>query len=140
MSLMPWKPPLNTPPLPTPSPSGGGFLSWFRHAMKLTRVTFVGMFVTFLGFALVPLIIKVMGGLGIAFVSYQLGSMALTEVFQVIKNNFDALPPEVIPFVGMAKIGEGISIIFGGMAARLALMGFTSSTSTGKRRGMIWEA
>lgn len=139
MSLMPWKPPLNTPGLPTP-PSKPGITSWLSHAFKLTRVTVVGGIIWFLGFALVPLIIKVMGGLGIGFISYQLGNMALTEVFQLIKNNFDALPPEVIPFVAMSKIGEGISIVFGGMAARLALMGFTSSTSTGKRRGMIWEA
>lgn len=139
MSLMPWKPPLNVPGLPTP-PAKPGLTSWLGHALKLTRVTLVGAIISFLGFALVPLIIKVMGGLGIGFISYQLGSMALTEVFQIIQTNFNALPPEVIPFVGMSKIGEGISIVFGGMAAKLALIGFTSMQSSGKRRGMIWEA
>lgn len=140
MSLMPWKPPLSVP-TPPGTPGGKlGVVSWLSHAFKLTRVTAIGWIVTFIGFALVPIIIKIMGGLGIGFISYQLGSMALNEVFQQIQTNFNALPPEIIPFVGMSKIGEGISIVFGGMAAKLALMGFTSTQSTGKRRGMIWEA
>lgn len=137
---MPWNPP-TTMPTPPSAPTGKlGIVQWLAHAFKLTRVTAVGWFIAFIGFALVPLIIKIMGGIGIGFVSYTLGNMALTEVFAVIQTNFNQLPPEILPFIGMSKIGEGISIVFGGLAAKLALMGFTSNNATGQRRGMIWEA
>ena len=139
MSLMPWKPPVNLPPSP-PAPTGVGLIGWLGHAFKLLRFNLVGFILTFIGFALVPLIIKVLGALGVGFVTYQLGQFALGEIFSLVQSNINQLPPEVLAFVGIAKIGEAISIVFGGLAARLALMGFSGTGSTAKKRGMIWEA
>lgn len=139
MSIMPWKPPLNIPSIPA-EPAGVGLVSWLRHALKIFRLSLYGWILTFVGFALVPIIIKVMGGIGIGFISYKLGGFALKEVFSAIQSNINSLPPEILPFIAMSKIGEGMSIIFGGIAARVALMGFNSMNAGGERRGMIWKA
>lgn len=139
MSLMPWKPPINLPPA-DPVPTGVGLVAWLRHALKLLRLNLWGFILTFIGFALVPLIIKVLGALGVGFVTYQLGQFALREIFSLVQTNINQLPPEALAFVGIAKIDEAISIVFGGLAARLALMGFTGIGSTAKKRGMVWEA
>lgn len=139
MPIMPWNPPLNLPGEPS-APKGVGIGSLLSHGLKVFRLSIVGFVLTFIGFALVPLIIRVMGGLGIGFVTYQLGSMALQEIFQTIQGHFSQLPPEVLAFVGIAKIGEAISILFAGLAVRLALMGFSSISGTGKQKSMIWQA
>lgn len=139
MSLMPWKPPINLPPS-APAPTGVGLVGWLGHALKLLRLNLWGFILTFVGFALVPIIIKVLGALGVGFVTYQLGNFALGELFSAIQTHINQLPPETLAFIGIAKIGEGISIVFGGLAARLALMGFSGTGSTAKKRGMIWEA
>lgn len=94
----------------------------------------------FIGFALVPLIIKVMAGLGIGFVTYQLGSFALAELFSKIQEHVSQLPPEALVFASMAKIDEAISIVFAGLAVRLSLLGFNAINSTGKQKSMIWQA
>ena len=136
---MAWKPPKQFPPTPT-KPTGVGLVRWLGNAFKLIRVTAVGWILMFLGFALVPLIIKVMAGLGIGFVTYQLGSYALDGIFSQVQTHVSALPPEVLAFISIAKIPEAISVLFGGLAVRLGMMGFNSVQSAGKMKQMIWQA
>lgn len=140
MSIMPWKPPLNMPAEPAPPPKGTGLVGSLRHLFKVFRLTIAGWILMFIGFALLPLIIKVMAGLGIGFVTYQLGSFALAELFSKVQENVSQLPPEALVFVSMAKIDEAISIVFAGLAVRISLMGFSAINSTGKQKSMIWQA
>lgn len=141
MSLMPWNPPLEMPSEPAPPPKGAGFFGSLRHLWKAFRLSFFGWVLMFIGFAMVPLIIKIMAGIGIGFVSYQLGSWALNEVFEMVKQYLSLIPPEAIAFAAMCKIDEAISILFAGLAVRLSLMGFTAATAnTGKVKEMIWQA
>ncbi|MBV2129871.1 DUF2523 domain-containing protein [Arsukibacterium indicum] len=139
MPITPWNPPLNPAP-PIPTPKGVGIGSLLTHGLKAFRLSIVGFILTFIGFALVPLIIKVMSGLGIGFVVYELGTMALQVIFTQIQTHFSGLPPEILQFVSMAKIPDAISILFGGLAARLAFMGFSNLSTTGKQKSMIWQA
>lgn len=136
---MPWKPPLGNAP-EIPAPKGVGLFGYLKYIFKVARARTVGWVLVFIGFALVPLILQIMTSLGIGFVSYQLGSFALSEIFSKMQTYVSQLPPEALTFAAMAKIDEAISILFAGLAVRLSFMGFNSIGSSGKQKTMIWKA
>ena len=140
MSLQPWNPPLNMPDEGPAPPKGAGFWSHAKHLVKAFRLTIGGWILIFIGFALVPLIIKVMAALGIGFVTYQLGSFALDQLFAKIQEHVTQLPPEALAFAAMANIDEAMTIVFSGIAVRLSFLGFNALNSTGKAKQMIWQA
>lgn len=140
MSLVPWKPPLEMPDEGTPPAKGAGFFASLKHLVKAFRLTVAGWILMFIGFALVPLIIKVMAGLGIGFVTYQLGSFALDQLFAKVQEYVTQLPPEALVFASMCNIDEAISIVFSGLAVRLSFLGFNALNSSGKAKQMIWQA
>ena len=125
--------------IPTPA-KGDGLFSGFKYIFKAFRLSLWGMFLTFLGHALVPLIYKIMAAMGIGFVAYELGSFALDALFLKVQEYLTQLPSEALVFASMCKIDEALSVVFAGLAVRVSLMGFTSLTSGGKAKQMIWQA
>lgn len=140
MSLVPWKPPVGDFTGFNPPEKGAGLFSGLRYMLKAFRLSLWGMFLTFVGYALVPLIIKVMASLGIGFVSYELGTFALDALFVKVQEYLTQLPPEALVFASMCHIDEAISVLFAGLAVRLSFLGFSALTSGGKAKQMIWQA
>lgn len=115
-------------------------IPWLANAIRLTTASWKTWIIAFLGLYIVPWIINIFKAAGVGFVYYQLGSYALDNLFGYLKSTLDMLPPEVIIFLSLAKVDEAISIIFAAFAAKLTLKGFTNTSSTGKKKDMVWEA
>lgn len=84
-------------------------------------------FKTFLIFTIVSIFThmlpKILVGLGVGFVSYQLGSFGLDILFGEIKNGFVGLPADMLAMMKIARVDEFLSIVFGALSARLTIVG-----------------
>lgn len=80
---------------------------------------------------------KVFIALGIGFVTYQLGSLGLDTIFDSLTGYLGDLPSDALSFLKLARVDEGISVIFGALSARLTLMGFALAE---RRQGTIFYA
>lgn len=113
-------------------------LAWLGAALitlfTSARIWLLTLIVTMAG----PLIIKILSSLGIGVVTYTLGSYALDGIFSTIKNNFSSLPPEVIPFLAMAKVDFFLTTVFAAYAARLVWQGFSGTSSGGTKKTMTY--
>ena len=109
---------------------GSALLAIFSSA----RLWFITILATMVG----PLIIKILSSLGIGTVTYTLGTYALDGLFSTIKNNFSSLPPEVIPFLAMAKVDFFLTTVFAAYAARLVWNGFSGTGSGGTKKTMTF--
>ena len=113
-------------------------IAWLGAAL-VTLFTSVRLWViTLIATMVGPLIIKILSSLGIGVVTYTLGSYALDGLFNTIKTNFSALPPEVIPFLAMAKIDFLLTTVFAAFAARLVWQGFSNTGASGTKKTMTF--
>lgn len=113
-------------------------IPWLAAALSTLLASWKTWLLMFLATAIGPYIIKLLLGFGVGYVTYELGSFALNGVFNEFKSSLSGLPSDLLAFVSIAKMDSAIGILFGGLAARLALAGFTSATSpTGKQRSMV---
>lgn len=104
-------------------------IAWLGSALTGLMASWKAWFLLFLATSVGPFIIKLLLGFGVGYVTYTLGGFALSSIFNDVKNAVGGLPGDLLSFVTIAKIDEAIGILLGGLAARLALMGFTSATS-----------
>lgn len=82
---------------------------------------------TLLGVSIVPLVVKVLAGLGFGFAVYTGITATFDAAYDYIVNQFDALPLEVLAILGIANIDKYITMIFSAHAVRLLLSGVNSS-------------
>lgn len=112
-------------------------LPWLGAALATLFASWKAWFLLFLATSIGPFIIKLLLGFGVGYITYELGSFALNEIFNDFKSALSGLPGDLLSFVSIAKIDEAIGILLGGLAARLAIDGFSSVTSSsGKKRSM----
>lgn len=71
---------------------------------------------------------RVLIALGIAVVTYTGVSASLDALKAQAIQSFTALPPQVLPILGIMKVGVCISIVTSAIAARLLLDGLTGDT------------
>lgn len=109
-------------------------IAWLGAALVALLASWKTWILLFLSTTLGPYIINLLLGFGVGYVTYELGTFALDQVFNEVKSALSGIPSDLLTFVSIAKIDEAISILFGGLAARLALSGFSSITSAGKKR------
>lgn len=109
-------------------------IAWLGAALATLFASWKVWVIAFLSTAVAPYIINLLVGAGVGYVTYELGTFALDQVFNEVKASLSGVSADLLAFVSIAKIDEAISILFGGLAARLALAGFSSVTSVGKRR------
>jgi hypothetical protein len=113
-------------------------IAWLGSAFTTLLASWKAWFLLFMATSIGPFIIKLLLGFGVGYVTYELGSFALNELFNDFKSSLSGLPGDLLTFVSIAKMDSAIGILLGGLAARLALAGFTSATSaTGKKRSMV---
>lgn len=77
--------------------------------------------------AIVPLVVKVLVGLGVGFAVYTGLTAVFDASFGFIVESFQDLPLEVLGILGLANIDKYITMIFSAHAVRLVLMGVNSS-------------
>lgn len=112
-------------------------IAWLGSAFATVLSSFKAWFLLLIQVALANIIIKVLLAFGIGYITYELGSFALSTLFNDFKSSLSGLPGDLLTFVSIAKIDKAITILFGGLAARLTLAGFSSVMSaTGKKRSM----
>ncbi|WNO61091.1 DUF2523 domain-containing protein [Rheinheimera sp. MMS21-TC3] len=109
-------------------------IAWLGAALSTLFLSWRVWIIAFLATSLGPYIINLLVGAGVGYVTYELGTFALDQVFNEVKSALSGVSADLLTFVSIAKIDEAMSILFGGLAARLALSGFSSVTSAGKRR------
>lgn len=68
---------------------------------------------------------KVLVSLGLGFVTYNLGSYGLNEIYSAITGGFDGIPSDMLIMLKLAKLDEFLTITFGAYTARLTLQGLT---------------
>ena len=113
-------------------------IAWLGSAFATLLASWKAWILLFLATSVGPYIIKLLLGFGVGYVTYELGSFALTTVLNEVKSAMSGMPGDMVAFVSIARLDEAVTILLGGLAARLALMGFNSATAAaGKRRSMI---
>jgi len=69
-----------------------------------------------------PIVVRVLTTLGLGVVSYTGYAVLLTTVTQSIQANFAGMPPEIIGFLFLSGLPQGMGIILSALSARIALM------------------
>lgn len=72
---------------------------------------------------------KVLISLGVGFVTYNLGSYGLNEIYSAITGGFDGIPSDMLIMLKLAKVDDFLTITFGAYTARLTLQGITLNGS-----------
>lgn len=132
---MPWKPPVNFSP---PTSGGGlfGFLSrGFRYlggTLRYLVFSVKGALILAVVAILQNLLPKILLGLGVGIVTYNLGSYGLDAMYSNITSNFGGLPADFLTMMKLARIDEFLSVIFGAFTARLTLQGLSAGASIKK--------
>ena len=90
-------------------------LPWLWTALVAIFSSFKTWFLLFLATAVGPYIINLLIGAGVGYVTYELGSFAITEVFNDVKSSLTGLPADLLAFVAIAKLDEAVSILMGGL-------------------------
>lgn len=90
---------------------------------SITKILII--FFTIKGAALV---IKILGALGIGFVTYKLGTWGLDSLYAQATSMISGAPADFLALAKFTKIDQAMSILFGALAARLALSGFSNGS------------
>jgi len=118
------------------------FIPWLASAFRILFLNGRSLFLAFFGIYMVPWIISIAKGLGVGYITYQLGSYALDNLFDYIKNQFAGLPSEMIAMLSIAKVDEFLSVIFAAFAAKIFLAGFRTKDgqASNKKDEITWSA
>lgn len=76
----------------------------------------------------VSIIVKILLALGIGFATYSLGTYALDAIYDRASSALSGAPAEFLSLVKFTRIDEALSIVFGAMAARMAMVGYSNGT------------
>jgi len=79
------------------------------------------------GQVLKNLVGRVLVALGISYVTYQGVDALISGLKASALENFANIPPEILGIIGLARIGESLSVIISALAAKYALQGLTRS-------------
>jgi hypothetical protein len=117
-------------------------IAWLASAFRILFLNGRSLFLAFLGVYLIPWLISIAKGLGVGYVTYELGSYALDTLFGYLKDQFAGMPAEMISMLSIAKVDEAISIIFAAFAAKLFLAGFHNKNgdASTKKSEITWSA
>lgn len=132
---MAWNPPSNISPK-VPSSGLFSFLAnGFRYIGGALRYGLFGL----KGFILIAvvsifqhLIPKLLVGLGVGFITYNLGSYSLDAMYSAVTNNFSGLPSDFLAMMKLARLDDFLSVIFGAYTAKLTLQGLAAGVSIRK--------
>lgn len=75
----------------------------------------------------VPLVIKVMVGLGVGFITYTGVTLILDQALSFVIGQFSDLPGTVAQLLAMANVDRYVTMIFSAYSARLVLSGLNAS-------------
>lgn len=109
-------------------------IPWLGAAFGTIFTSLKISFYVFLGTYLGPYIMNLLIGAGVGYITYEIGSFGLELVLNDVKSALSGVSGDLLTFVSIAKIDEAISILLGGLAAKLSIAGFSSVTSAGKMR------
>ena len=117
-------------------------LAWLGNTFRILFLNGRSLFFAFLGVYIIPWLINIAKGIGVGYVTYELGSYALDTLFDYLKDQFAGMPAEMLAMLDIAKIDEAISIIFAAFAARLFLAGFHTKDGqpSTKKDEITWSA
>lgn len=68
-----------------------------------------------------PLVVKILTGLGIGMITYTGADFALTEAESYILANYNAMPVDALAIMNKAGILQGLNIFFAAWAASIAI-------------------
>lgn len=106
----------------------GWFASVFSWLFAGIRYLFGGLrswLVVLVVYVLQNYLPKVLLSLGIGFVTYNLGSYGLDEIYSAITSAFDGIASDMLVMFKLARVDEFLTITFGAYTARLTLQGIT---------------
>lgn len=83
---------------------------------------------------------KIFIGLGVGFVSYNLGNFGLDILYQQITGAFTGLTSDMLAMFKLARVDEFLSIVFGAFSARLTITGITAAGKGFNPKTMIFKA
>lgn len=87
----------------------------------------VGLLWGALGLTIRSLVGRVLIALGISYISYQGIDALLTSIKTAAFNVLNNVPPEFIGIIGLARIGESISVVCSALVAKYALQGMSGT-------------
>lgn len=73
---------------------------------------------------------RVLLALGVGYVTYSGADKSIQWIFQMIKDNINAMPPEIIQVIGFFWIDKAVSLIFSAITAALVIKMAGSDTIT----------
>ena len=76
-----------------------------------------------LGAIAVPLAVKVLAALGFGFVAYTGVGLVLDQAYDLIVDQFEAMPVEALSLLALANADKAVTMLFSAYAARAALAG-----------------
>lgn len=76
-----------------------------------------------------PIISRILGAIGIGFVAYTGMRVLMNQMEDAIRANLDRLPHDILSILGMAGIGQAISIVLSALMIRAYLAGMNSAGS-----------
>jgi len=103
-------------------------IAWLASAFTTLFSSFKAWVLLLIGSYSIPWIINLLKGIGVGFVTYQIGTYALGNLFTLIKDSLGGLPSDLLMFIALARVDEAISILFAAFAARLAIHGFSGGS------------
>lgn len=85
----------------------------------------------------IPLVVKILLGLGIGFISYQGITLLTDSALEFIRSNLAGMPADVVAVIAITKIDVYFTMIFSAYAIKLTLKGLDS---TGVLRKLSFSA
>lgn len=76
----------------------------------------------------VSIFVKILLALGVGFATYNFGTFALDAIYDRAAIALNGAPAEFLSLVKFVRIDEALSVVFGALAARLALTGFSNGS------------
>lgn len=76
---------------------------------------------------IVPMVVKVLLGLGVGIASYAGISSLLDAAQSAIQSNLSGLPADALAIIGISKIDVYVTLVFSAYAIRLTLKGLDST-------------
>lgn len=102
------------------------FFSSLRNQLFAVKTYIIATLFVGLAQLIAAVTYKFLFAMGVGFVTYQLGTMSIDYVHDMLSGVLGDLPSDALTFLKIARVDEGISIIFGAISARLTLMGVTA--------------
>ena len=110
----------------------GSLLTWLARGLITSFGKLMTNFWAGLLFFLPGIVYKALVGLGVGTATYLLGSFSLDILYSQVEAQLTGLPANMLAFVKMSGIPEGLSILFGALSARItySALGVTKKTIT----------